>query len=196
MGRRPRNEYPGMHHVTTLAVAGGWLFGTTEDYELRLRILAKAVRDGRWEINQFCLMGNHEHLLVTVESGGLAKAMHWVNRNYAVTFNATHGRRGCLYGRRYGSKHVADERHALWVVPYIALNPEAIANVSAETYRWSSYGSLIGLRNPQRFVNDKPVVDLFGGEPAGRRRIAAAVADARVWQLQRLRAERLVEGAV
>jgi REP element-mobilizing transposase RayT len=185
-----------MHHVTTLAVAGGWLFGTRDDYELRLTILAKAVRDGRWELNQFCLMGNHEHLLVTVETGGLAKAMQWVNRSYAVSFNATHGRRGCLYGRRYGSKHVTDERHALWVVPYIALNPEAVANVSAETYRWSSYASLIGLREPERFVNDKPIVDFFGGGADGRHRIASAVRDARRWQLQRLRAEHLAERAM
>lgn len=181
-----------MHHVTTLAVAGSWLFASAADYELRLAILAKAVRDGRIEINQFCLMGNHEHLLVSVEDGGLAKAMQWINRSYAVSFNADHARVGRLYGRRYGSTHVVAERHALWVVSYIALNPEAVANVSAETYRWSSYGSLVGVRDPFAFVNEKPILDLFGGGADGRRRIAAAVADARRWQLQRLRSERLL----
>jgi REP element-mobilizing transposase RayT len=196
VGRRTRDQEAGVHHVITTAVAGNWLFGGTADYEARLALFAAAVRDDRLALNQFCLMGNHEHLLVSVEEGRLGAAMQWINRSYAVLFNARRGRRGRLYDGPYESRIVKDEAYSLWVVTYIALNPEAIAGVTAETHRWSSYASLLGLREPLPFIDDTPIVDWFGGGDAGRARIAEAVDAARGWKLQRVRGDALLSNLV
>jgi hypothetical protein len=178
-----------MHHLTTLAVAGSWLFMHTADYEERLAILERAVEDRLLVIHQLCLMGNHEHLVATVDHDRLGRTMQRINRNYAVTFNGAHGRRGRLYDGPYGSKRITEERHGLAAVSYVALNPEEVGLGSAETYRWSSYGSLIGLRPRLRFIDDEPLVDFFGGGELGRRRIARAVADTRHFRLQQTRSE-------
>jgi len=196
MGRRTRDQEAGVHHVITSAVAGNWLFAGTADYEARLALIADAVRDGRLALNQFCLMGNHEHLLVSVEEGCLGAAMQWINRSYAVLFNGSRGRRGRLYDGPYESRCVRDEAYALWVVTYIALNPEAIAGVTAETYRWSSCTALLRLLKPPPFVDDAPIVAWYGGGQAGRRRIADAVEAARQWKLQRLRGDVLLSNLV
>src|SRR4051812_20863843 len=122
--------------------------------------------------------------------------MQWINRSYAVLFNGSRGRRGRLYDGPYESSIVKDEAYALWVVTYIALNPEAIAGVRAETYRWSSYASLIGIRDSLPFVDDSPIVEWYGGGHAGRLRIAEAVEAARAWKLQRLRGDALLTNVV
>jgi REP element-mobilizing transposase RayT len=185
-----------MYHVNVRAVAGSWLFKEVYDYEARLSILDEAVRKERLAVNQFCLMGNHEHLLVTVSDEQLGSAMQWTNRNYAVSFNATYNRVGRLYDGPYKSTRVMSERHALWVVSYIALNPEGGAPARAETYRWSSYPELVSLREGFPFVDHDPVLHLFGGGEVGRRRIREAVDDHRKWLLQRARSEAALRNLV
>jgi hypothetical protein len=61
MGREPRVQVAGMYHVMTHAVANSWLFLNERDYQVRISILAEAVRKRRLRLHSFCLMGNHEH---------------------------------------------------------------------------------------------------------------------------------------
>jgi REP element-mobilizing transposase RayT len=196
MGRRPRDQAAGMYHVNVRAVAGSWLFKEIADYETRLSILEAAVRKKLLAVNQLCLMGNHEHLIVTAEDGRLGAAMQWINRDYAVSFNTTYNRVGRLYDGPYKSKRIVSERHALWVVSYIALNPEEVFLGRAETYRWSSYPELVGLRKGFSFVDHEPIIDLFGGGEVGVRRIREAVDAHRGWLLQRARSERRLRNLV
>jgi len=172
-----------MYHITTLAVAGWPLFADPVDYHTRLAILANAVEQKRLAIHVACLMGNHEHLLVTVENDQqLGNTMQRMNRAYAGAFNKRHSRIGRVYGKPYGNEPVLDERHAFFVVAYIALNSEKAGLGPAETYVYSSYPSLIGLREPWPFIDDTPIVDLFGGGDLGRQRIAEYVAEVRAWR--------------
>ena len=69
MSRLPRNQVAGLYHVTTHAVAGTPLFLDATDYETRLGLVAQDVREGRFLCHSFCLMGNHEHFLITVREG-------------------------------------------------------------------------------------------------------------------------------
>src|SRR6266567_1264929 len=142
MGRRLRSQAAGMYHVTTHAVANSWMFLEESDYQARLSILIEAVEDGWMRWHAFCLMGNHEHLLISVEDDRLAKLMQRVNRSYAGTFNQLHRRRGRLYAAPYNAVPVISERHLLELIRYIALNPEVVGFGRAEGYRWSSYPAL------------------------------------------------------
>jgi putative transposase len=168
-----------MYHVTTHAVANSWLFLERSDYESRLSIFADAVEDGWMRCHAFCLMGNHDHLLVTVAENRLALLMQRMNRRYAGTFNQEHGRDGRLYRAPYRSVLVVSEGHTLEVVRYIALNPEQVGGPAAEEYEWSSYPGLVGLRRPFGFVDPTPLLDAVGGGQRARGRIARFVADGR-----------------
>ena len=158
------NSAGAMHHVMTLAVAGSWLFIDDEDYEFRLGQFSDVVEKGLAQIHMYCLMGNHEHALITPAGGShLCDVMHKLNREYAVAFNREHLRRGRVYGRPYEGKPVLSERYLLTLIPYIALNPERVGFNRAESYRWSSYAALIGLTERELFVDETPLLDIAGG---------------------------------
>lgn len=180
MARRPRIQVAGLYHVTNHAVAGMPLFHDQLDCETRLGLIARSVREGRFICNAVCLMGTHDHLLITVEEGTLGHAMQRLNRAYAGEFNRRHGRKGRVYSGPYYSGLVEAEAHLLELCRYIALNPEEVKRGSAETYEWSSYGGLIGMRNPFSFVDPTPLLDAVGGGDQARTRIATLVADGRL----------------
>lgn len=180
MARRPRIQVAGLYHVTSHAVAGTPLFADDLDCETRLGLIARGVREGRFVCNAVCLMGNHDHLLITVEDGMLEHAMQRLNRSYSGEFNQRHGRRGRLYRAPYYSGLVEDEAHLLELCRYIALNPEEVNLGAAETYSWSSFGGLLGYRPPFSFVDPTPLLDAVGGGENARTRIGSLVADGRL----------------
>jgi REP element-mobilizing transposase RayT len=170
----------GMYHVTTHAVANSWLFLEDTDYQARLAMLADAVQRGLMRWHAFCLMGNHEHLLITVDDGCIARLMQRVNRAYAGLFNQFHGRRGRLYREPYGSVPVVTDRHLVELIRYLALNPEVVGFGKAESYRWSSYPALIGVVRQPSYIDPAPLLDAIGGGESARRRIADFVQDGRL----------------
>ena len=180
MARTRRVQVAGLYHVTNHAVAGMPLFKDNTDCETRLGFIAQGVRAGRFICNAVCLMGNHDHLLLTVEDGMLGYAMRHLNRAYAGEFNRRHGRKGRVYRAPYYSGLVESEEHLLELCRYIALNPEEVNLGSAESYEWSSYGGLIGLRDAFSFVDPTPLLDAVGGGEKAPARMATLVADGRL----------------
>jgi REP element-mobilizing transposase RayT len=181
MGRHPRLQVAGMYHVMTHAVANSWLFITDDDYLTRLALLAREVERGRVRAHQYCLMGNHEHWLISVdEDNALARVMQRANRSYAETFNRVHRRRGRLYGMRYESKPILSDRQFFNTLRYVALKPELHGFDRAETWRWSSYASLIGLVQAPPFIDETPLLEAFGGTREPRRRIMEFVNAGRI----------------
>jgi len=180
VARHPRIQAAGLYHVWDHAVANAPLFTDERDYFSRLGLLEAAVREGRVRCHAVCLLGTHEHLLLSVEEGKLAAAMQRLNRNYAGIFNVRHGRRGRVYWAPYGSKLVESEQYLLELIRYVALNPEWATQVRAEQYLWSSYADLLGLRRAMPFVDPAPLLDAVGGGEGARARIAQLVADGRV----------------
>lgn len=180
MARRPRLQDAGTYHITTHAVANSWLFFDDADYIARLSLLAHAVTDGWMRCHAFCLMGNHEHLLISVEENRLATLMQRVNRAYAGKFNIAHYRRGRVYREPYNAEPVVSERHLLELIRYLALNPELVNLGRAESYRWSSYPALVGVVQPLSFIDPTPLYDVVGGAANARRAIVNLVADGRL----------------
>jgi putative transposase len=180
MGRRPRIQAEGTYHVTTHAVANSWLFLEDADYVTRLSLLAQAVVDGWMRCHAFCLMGNHEHLLISVEENRIASLMQRLNRSYAGKFNTAHGRRGRGYREPYNAEPVVSERHLLELIRYLALNPELVDLAPAESYRWSSYPALIGAAQPLAFVDPQPLYDVVGGRKNARLTFIGLVTDGRL----------------
>jgi putative transposase len=169
-----------MYHVTNHAVADSWLFLEDSDYEIRLAMIFEAVAKGSMQCHSYCLMGNHEHLLISVEADQIATLMQGLNRAYAGTFNQTYRRRGRVYRAPYDAVAVKSERHLVELIRYIALNPEIIGWGRAEAYRWSSYPALVGVVQPASFVDPTPLYDVVGGDEGAPRRIVELVHEGRV----------------
>jgi REP element-mobilizing transposase RayT len=175
-----RVQVAGTYHVSMHAVWGSLLFCDPHDYRKRIEQLEEAVDDALLVCNAFCLMGNHEHWLITVVDDVLANVMKELNRSFARYFNRRHGRKGRVYSGPYFSVLIESERHLLEVARYLALNPEEVGFTTAEQWPWSSYGGLVGTRRTFRFVDPSPILGAFGGGERAIERLREFVADGRV----------------
>lgn len=77
------------------------------------------------EIDSYCLMSNHFHLLMKeISPGGISKFMKKVGAGYTVYRNAKTGEVGRVFQGQYRGKTVTDERYLQYVDAYIqVLNP-------------------------------------------------------------------------
>ena len=84
-----------------------------------------------------------------------------------------------LFGSRFGSELVTNERHTLELSRYVVLNPvRAGLATTPNIGRWSSYAATAGLRRRERFLAVERLLRDFKGGAAARARYAAFVADA------------------
>ena len=161
---RPHVE-DGIYHVTSRAARGGSLFVDHVDRLCFEDILATAVPRAGFELLAYCLMGTHYHLLVRTPDANIGMGMKRLNWLYAWRFNRRHSGKGHAFESRYGSSLIADERHLLATVRYIAQNPvRAGLTPSPLGWRWSSYGSTIGARPCPPFLMVAPVLAMFHDE--------------------------------
>jgi putative transposase len=75
-------------------------------------------------IEAFCLMPNHYHLLLEeVAEGGISKFLQKVMTGYAMYFNKKYNRTGSLFQGKAKSKHIDRDSYYMQVKAYIDLNP-------------------------------------------------------------------------
>lgn len=82
------------------------------------------------EINTYCLMPNHFHLLIyQLELPYLEKFMRSLMTSYSRYFNLRHKRTGVVFESRYKAVRIDQEKYLYHISRYIHLNP----------YRWAGY---------------------------------------------------------
>lgn len=92
------------------------------------------------EVNAYCLMDNHYHLLIHTPEGGLSPALKHVDGVFAQRFNRRHDLDGPVFKDRFRSKLVSSDDYLERVVRYIHRNPLDVTGLERlEDYRWSSY---------------------------------------------------------
>jgi putative transposase len=113
----------GWFHVTTRGVFRTLVHRDRVDYVTFLRLLDDTVRRHDWQVDALCLMPTHHHLLVRCRRLALSRGMHDLNGSYAKAFNHRHGRHGHVFGDRFVSRAIRDERHYRTACRYVAANP-------------------------------------------------------------------------
>ena len=107
------------------------------------------------EINGYCLMGNHYHMLIHTPEGQLQQAMQYLNGVYTQRFNRRHGIDGSLFRGRYASKLVETDGYLDRLVRYIHRNPIDLGfGERLVEYQWSSYPSFLYGQTPSWLFND------------------------------------------
>jgi putative transposase len=136
MPRRPRRDLPsGFFHITSLGVAGTFIF--PDDYDRRRFVLPsgagfRLVGMARYRM---CLIGTHYHLVVETKREQMSHAVHRLNGLYAQSFNRRHERRGHLFENRFSSWVIADEEHLSATIAYVLENPVR-AGLCREAREW------------------------------------------------------------
>jgi putative transposase len=124
MPRALRRDIPdGVFHVTTRGVDREPIFRDDADRVLFLRLLAETVRRHSWRCHAFCLMGTHYHLVVATTRECLSRGLQRLNGIYAQLFNRRHSRTGHLFGARFHSWVIDDDRHFAATCRFVLENP-------------------------------------------------------------------------
>jgi REP element-mobilizing transposase RayT len=93
MSRPLRIEFANaLYHVTFRGDGREAMVPSDEGRRRFLGMLAEVVRDCNWAVPAYCVMDNHDHLLVETPDGNLAKGMCQLNGVYTQRFNRQHGR--------------------------------------------------------------------------------------------------------
>jgi putative transposase len=164
MPRLPRTEVAGgIHHVTAKAPYGRVLFINDQDRVRYLALLAKEVERRRWRVLTYCQMTNHVHLLIQTPETNLGTGMKSMHERFATDLNRLHRQHGHVFGARYGSKLVRDDRHLHGCLRYIALNPvKAGMCGSPAEWKWSAHSALVGTAEPEACVDVAAALEFLG----------------------------------
>ncbi|HJX48161.1 MAG TPA: transposase [Gaiellaceae bacterium] len=154
MGRIARLQIAGgLYHVTSRGNARGAIHKDDADYSTYLRHVAKVVERFDWRCHSFCLMPNHEHLMIETPEPNLAAGMHVLNLSYARFFNWRYRRVGHVFQGPYRAVPILAEGHLLAVVRYVVLNPvEAGLVADPADWQWTSHRATAGLEQPPDFL--------------------------------------------
>lgn len=137
----------GIYHVIVRGVNRKELFHNEEDYKRYLEIIQRTKQVSGCEIYAYCLMGNHVHLVIKENEEQIGQIMKRIGTSYAYWYNRKYKHTGHVFGDRYKSECVEDDRYLMTVIRYIHNNPLKAGMVKrAKQYKWSSCSAYYGDR--------------------------------------------------
>ena len=148
MARKNRKWFPGaIYHIMAWGNYRQNIFKDDEDFKVFLVLMQDAKTKYGFKLHAYCLMTNHYHLLLETEQTEIWKIMKRINQIYAAYYNEKYRLTGHLFQGRYKSCLVENDSYFLQTSRYIHLNPVKAKMVPrAEAYPWSSYSTLIGMK--------------------------------------------------
>ncbi len=127
------------------------IFDDDEDRERFYAILADVKLISGFKLYAFCLMNNHVHLLLKVESEQIEQIFKRIGTRYVYWYNWKYERSGHLFHDRFKSEPVEDDAYFLTVLRYIHYNPvKASICKTMDAFPWSSY---VEYKNEARLVD-------------------------------------------
>ena len=146
MARKLRVEYAGaMYHVMNRGDHREPIFRDDGDREMFLETLGQACGKTDWQVQAWCLMRNHFHLVIETPQPNLVSGMKWFLGTYTGRFNRKHKLFGHLFSGRYKALIVdgSGSGYVKTVCDYVHLNPARAKLIhpgqALRDYRWSSW---------------------------------------------------------
>ncbi len=111
------------------------------------------------ELNAFCLMPNHIHLLIYQnDTNGLKKLMQSVMTSYSMYYNRKYEHYGPVFQGRYLASKIDHRDYLEHISRYIHLNPKNFRN-----YEYSSLQYYLGSKHAE-WLNVNRVMELFSDQ--------------------------------
>jgi putative transposase len=191
VARPPRLEFAGaLYHVTARGNERRDIFlGDADgDRAALLNVLGATCERFNWLIHAYCLMTNHDHLLVETPDANLSEGMRQLNGVFTQYVNRTHTRVGHLFQGRFKAILVERDSYLLELARYVVLNPVRAGMVPAPgDWPWSSYRAMVGEVPAPGWLETDAVLRVFSDERTtavnGYRRLKAeGIGAASPWQ--------------
>jgi len=135
MARKLRVEYAGaIYHVVNRGDRRQPIFRDEADRERFVETLGEACVRSGWQVQAYCLMPNHFHLVVETPQPTLVAGMKWFLGTYTGRFNRRHKLFGHLFSGRYKALIVdgSGRGYLRTVCDYVHLNPARAKLISEE----------------------------------------------------------------
>ena len=164
MARKARKlSESGFYHIMFRGINHQNIFEEEADFAYMLEILKDLKLELNFEIQSYCFMSNHVHLLLKEEKrGDISNILKRLLIKYVMKFNRKYQRSGALIGSRYKSNVVEVDEYFIPLIVYIHQNPMRAGIVKNPiNYLYSSYREYI---NGGNFVDVKLAFDLIGKE--------------------------------
>src|SRR5271157_481495 len=146
MARKLRIQYAGaLYHVMNRGDRRDPIFADDEDRQRFLQTLTDACEKTGWQVQAYCLMSNHFHLVVATPQPNLVAGMKWLLGTYTSRYNRRHREFGHLFSGRYKALMVdgSGNGYLKTVCDYVHLNPARAKllkrDQALEDFGWSSY---------------------------------------------------------
>ena len=102
MPRKLRVQYPGaIYHLMNRGDRRQSIFADDQDRKRFLETLGEACQKTGWQVQAYCLMDNHSHLVIEPPQPNLVAGMKWLLGTYTSRFNRRHKKFGHLFSGRY-----------------------------------------------------------------------------------------------
>ncbi len=154
--RKPRILIEGgMYHVVARANRQEFIMNSNEIKSMFMDVVRRAKGRFRFTIQNFCIMSNHIHFLLTPGKGeNLSKILQWILSVFALRYNKRIGWHGHVWYDRFKSRIVDGFREFIHTFCYIAENPIRAGIVS---YPWEYlYNGVSYLRNCDYWIIEEP----------------------------------------
>jgi putative transposase len=148
------------YHITQRGNNSQDVFFVDDDRQVYIKFLKKQADRFGMEVQGYCLMTNHVHLIATPKNeNSLAKAIGVTNFIYTQYINRMHKRSGHLWQGRFYSCPL-DEQHFWRALRYVECNPVRAKLVRfAWDYHWSSAAIHIGKGNGNGLIDKRKWLD-------------------------------------
>lgn len=165
MPRKARlKDSTSIYHVMVKGNSDSPIFGDKENKCAFLGFVKKYKNIFLFKVYGYCVMDTHAHFIIDSNGSDISKFMHIINQCYAQYFNKKNSRFGHVFGDRFKSKIVTDDRYLLTLSAYIHSNPQDLTEFSnqIEKYPFSSLGSYIGENNdPFHILDPSFILNMF-----------------------------------
>jgi putative transposase len=137
--RQPRQLAEGArYHVTARANRKEMILESVAMKELFLSVVKRAKAKYKFRLENFCIMGNHYHLIIQPSRGeNLSAIMRWIMSVFAMAYNKVKGITGHVWGCRFFSRIIESLAELMRIFEYIDNNPIRANQVEGRReWRW------------------------------------------------------------
>lgn len=166
MPRAQRIEYENAYyHVMNRGRGRCMIFHGTAYYNAFLEGLREAHLRFGVEVQAYCLMGNHYHLLLKTPNGNISRYMRHINGVFTQRYNGLKKTDGSLFRGRFRSILIEKDDYLAVLSRYIHRNPVDMKRPlvpKLSNYRWSSYRAYLNLEKAPDWLYRNDTYELLG----------------------------------
>jgi len=154
---------PGLiSHITQRSAGREPMFIEDDDYLYMIGLLKEVCEARALSVFAFCLMPNHQHILMSPQEENLYDAMRDLFSRYVMRFNLKYERKGHLVSGPYRQAVCFDDSYLLAASLYIHMNPvKAGLSENVGEYRWTSSRLYIAPDAPPSFIDPSFVLEIL-----------------------------------